>query len=215
MRAAPVNAAAGGTFFLDGESIRLIRIVILKLQARTIMLNARAILFLAAALVAPASHAATAAEVDQGVDQTLHRFTEEIGSGKAMLGLAKGELVFPKIYKAGIGIGGQYGEGALRVGGRTVAYYNDVGGSFGFQLGAQAQSVVILFLDEKALEKFRHSHGWKVGVDGSIALVDVGIGQSIDTNSIKEPVIGFIFGQQGLMYNLSLEGSKFTKIDLN
>jgi lipid-binding SYLF domain-containing protein len=117
------------------------------------------------------------------------------------------------VYKAGIGIGGEYGEGALRIGGRTVAYYNTVAGSFGFQLGAEAKSIVIIFTDEKALEKFRHSEGWKVGVDGSVALVDVGIGKSIDTNTIKDPVIGFVFGQKGLMYNLTLEGAKFNKIE--
>lgn len=80
-------------------------------------------------------------------------------------------------------------------------------------MGAQAKSIVVLFTNESALEKFRASEGWKVGVDGSVALVDLGVGKAVDTNNIKDPIVGFIFGQKGLMYNLTLEGSKFTKLD--
>ncbi len=177
------------------------------------MFDLRAPILILAVAGAPAVYAASAAEIDGAVNKTLHRFSEEVHGANSYLSIAKGVLVFPKVYKAGIGIGGEYGEGALRVGGRTVDYYNTVAGSFGFQLGAEAKSIVILFTDEKALKKFRQSEGWKVGVDGSVALVDVGIGKSIDTNTIKDPVIGFVFGQKGLMYNLTLEGSKFNKID--
>lgn len=177
------------------------------------MIDLRAPILILAAACAPAAYAASGAEIDSAVDKTLHRFSEEVHGANNYLSIAKGMLVFPKVYKAGIGIGGEYGEGALRVGGRTVDYYNTVAGSVGFQLGAEAKSIVILFTDEKALEKFRHSEGWKVGVDGSVALVDVGIGKAVDTNTIKDPVIGFVFGQKGLMYNLTLEGAKFNKID--
>jgi len=136
-----------------------------------------------------------------------------IDGATSYLGIAKGVLVFPKVYKAGIGIGGEYGEGALRIGGRTVDYYSTAAASFGFQLGAQAKSIVLIFTNEEALKKFRDSEGWKVGVDGSVALVDIGDGKAVDTTNIKDPVVGFIFGQKGLMYNLTLEGSKFTKLD--
>lgn len=157
------------------------------------------------------SHAASAAEIDREVDKTLERF-RKIDGADAFLGISKGMLVFPKVYKAGIGIGGEYGEGALRIGGRTVDYYSTAAASFGLQLGAQAKSIVILFTEESALNKFRESEGWKVGVDGSVALVDIGVGKTVDTTNIKDPVIGFVFGQKGLMYNLTLEGSKFTKL---
>jgi lipid-binding SYLF domain-containing protein len=177
------------------------------------MLDLRAPILILAAACAPAAYAASAAEIDGAVNKTLHRFSEEVHGANNYLSIAKGMLVFPKVYKAGIGVGGEYGEGALRVGGRTVAYYNTVAGSIGFQLGAEAKSIVILFTDDKALERFRNSEGWKVGVDGSVALVDVGIGKAVDTNTIKDPVIGFVFGQKGLMYNLTLEGAKFNKID--
>jgi lipid-binding SYLF domain-containing protein len=177
------------------------------------MLNVRSSILVLAAAFAPTAYASSAAEIDRSVNETMQRFSEEIKGSENLLSIAKGVLVFPKVYKAGIGIGGEYGEGALRVGGRTVAYYNTVAGSLGFQLGAQAKSIVILFTDEGALNRFRNSEGWKVGVDGSVALVDVGVGKSIDTNTIKDPVVGFVFGQKGLMYNLTLEGSKFNKID--
>lgn len=163
-------------------------------------------------LSAAPAQAASAAEIDHEVDQTLEAF-QKIEGASAFLPITKGMLVFPKVYKAGIGIGGEYGEGALRVGGKTVDYYSTAAASFGFQLGAQAKSIVVLFTNESALKQFRESEGWKVGVDGSVALVDIGAGKAVDTTNIKDPVIGFIFGQKGLMYNLTLEGSKFTKLD--
>jgi len=163
-------------------------------------------------LIASAAHAASGAEIDREVDKALTDF-RKIEGANAFLGIAKGVLVFPKVYKAGIGIGGEYGEGALRVGGKTVDYYSTAAASIGFQLGAQAKSIVVIFIQQSALDKFRESEGWKVGVDGSVALVDIGVGKAVDTTNIKDPVVGFIFGQKGLMYNLTLEGAKFTRLD--
>lgn len=181
--------------------------------------SGRRLAFLACALWALALSASTAfaasgAEIDRAVDRTLTAF-RRIEGAAGFLDIAKGVLVFPKVYKAGIGVGGEYGEGALRVGGQTVDYYSTAAASIGFQLGAQAKSIVVIFTSEAALNQFRASEGWKVGVDGSVALVDLGIGKSLDTHSIQDPVIGFVFGQKGLMYNLTLEGSKFTKLHKN
>jgi lipid-binding SYLF domain-containing protein len=122
-------------------------------------------------------------------------------------------LVFPKVYKAGIGIGGEYGEGALRIGGKTVDYYNTVAASIGFQLGAQAKTIILVFMEKDALKKFRASEGWEVGVDGSVAIIDIGAGGTIDSTTIKDPIVGFVLSQKGLMFNLTLEGSKFTKLE--
>ena len=158
--------------------------------------------------------AASAAEIDADVAGALDAF-QKIEGAPAFLGIARGVLVFPKVYKAGIGVGGEYGEGALRVGGKTVDYYSTAAASIGFQLGAQSKSIFVIFTDEAALAKFRASEGWKVGVDGSVALIDIGVGKTVDTNNIEDPVIGFVFGQKGLMYNLTLEGSKFTKLKKN
>lgn len=165
------------------------------------------------AFAAPAL-AASAAEIDVEVNRALDAF-QKIEGASSFLGIAKGVLVFPKVYKAGIGVGGEYGEGALRINGKTVDYYSTAAASVGFQLGAQAKSIVVIFTDESALAKFRSSEGWKVGVDGSVALIDIGVGKSFDTTNIEDPVIGFVFGQKGLMYNLTLEGSKFTKLKKN
>lgn len=171
---------------------------------------------LALALVlfsAAAASAYTAQEIDREVNEALKNFKKEMKGADNFLKQAKGILVFPSVVKAGIGIGGEYGEGALRVGGKTVAYYNTIAASIGFQLGAQAKTVILAFMESEALKKFRDSEGWKVGVDGSVALVTVGMGDSLDTTKFKEPILAFVFGQKGLMYNLTLEGSKFTKLD--
>jgi lipid-binding SYLF domain-containing protein len=160
------------------------------------------------------THAATAREIDVSVDVALERFTKEIKGSKELLAIAKGVLVFPSVYKAGFVVGGEYGEGALRIGGKTVDYYNTVAGSFGLQIGAQAKTIVIIFIQQDALTKFRKSEGWKAGVDGSVALVTVGAGGALDTENIKDPIIGFVFGQKGLMANLTLEGSKFTRMNM-
>lgn len=157
--------------------------------------------------------AATAKEIDASVDVALEKFEKEVGGAKQFLESAKGLLVFPNVIKAGIGFGGEYGEGALRINGKSVAYYNTIAGSFGFQLGAQAKTVVIVFLEQSALDAFQKSEGWKVGVDGSVAVVTLGAGTSLDTSKLDQPIVGFILDQKGLMYNLTLEGSKFTKID--
>jgi lipid-binding SYLF domain-containing protein len=157
--------------------------------------------------------AATAAEIDQEIAEALKVFAEQVDGSEVFLNQAAGYLVFPKVYKGGIGLGAELGEGALRIGGKSVGYYNTVSGSIGFQLGLQAKSIIIAFMTQDALDKFRNSDGWKVGIDGSVALVDVGAGKTIDTDNIKDPVVGFIFGSKGLMYNLTLEGSKITKLD--
>ncbi|WP_455242406.1 lipid-binding SYLF domain-containing protein, partial [Petrachloros mirabilis] len=123
--------------------------------------------------------AATAKEIDVGVDVALEKFEKEVGGAKQFLESAKGLLVFPSVIKAGIGFGGEYGEGALRIGGKSAAYYNTIAGSFGFQLGAQAKTIVIVFLEQDALDKFQKSEGWKVGVDGSVAVVTLGAGTTL------------------------------------
>jgi len=156
--------------------------------------------------------AASATEIEVRVDAALKDFRKEVAGGDVFLKRAKGVLVFPRVYKAGFGIGGEYGEGALRIDGKTVEYYSTVAASIGFQLGAQAKTVILVFLDEKALKDFRNSDGWKAGVDGSVAIAKWGVGEDINTVDIKDPIIGFVFNNKGLMYNLTLEGSKFTRI---
>lgn len=171
---------------------------------------------LIAALLLVFATAATAGskeEINAEVRQALKNFQQQTSAGHELSKKAAGMLVFPSVIKAGIGIGGEYGEGALLVGGKTVAYYNIAAASIGFQLGAQARSQIVLFMNPKVLEEFRKSEGWKAGVDGSVAVATLGAGGAVDTETAKEPIIGFIFSNKGLMYNLTFEGSKITRIE--
>lgn len=171
---------------------------------------------LAAALLALASPPAAAAskdELDAKVREATAALYEHSSAAKELAARAAGMLVFPEVIKGGIAIGGEYGEGALIVGGRTVGYYNIVAGSIGFQLGLQKKSQAILFMSQSELDKFRRSEGWKAGVDGSVALASLGAGGQIDTETARKPIIGFIYSNKGLMYNLTFEGAKITEID--
>ena len=166
-----------------------------------------------ALMYGPLLYAASAAEIDIKVDAAMKRFKSEVQGGEAFLDRAKGVLVFPEVMKAGFGIGGEYGEGALRIQGKTVNYYSTASASIGFQVGAQLKTVVLVFLQQAALDKFRNSQGWEVGVDGSVALVELGAGKDINTVNMNEPIVGFVFSNKGLMYNLTLEGSKITRLN--
>ncbi len=185
----------------------------MRIKPVTRSLMCLAILLLMAALAPSMAAAADAREIEVSVNVALEQFKQEVKGANQFMAKANGVLIFPKVVKAGIGIGGEYGEGALRIGGKTDAYYSTAAASIGFQLGVQKKSIIIVFLTKEALSKFRKSEGWKVGVDGSVALIKVGVGGSIDTTNIKDPIVAFVFGQKGLMYNLTLEGSKFTKLD--
>jgi lipid-binding SYLF domain-containing protein len=156
--------------------------------------------------------AASGPEINASVGATLERFYYQVPGAHGLAARSAGVLVFPTVIKAGFGIGGEYGEGAMLVGGRTVAFYNVLSASIGFQLGAQARSVIIMFMTPQALANFQHIDGWRVGVDGSVVVVVVGAGGSVDTDKITNPVVGFILDSKGLMYNLTLEGSKISRI---
>ena len=174
---------------------------------------AAVLLFVQVVVAAPVkSEAASAAEIDAGVGATLQSFQRQFPGARELGRKAAGVLVFPSVVKAGIGFGGEYGEGLLIIGGKPAGYYNLISGSFGFQLGVQVRSVIIMFMTERALASFESTYGWRVGIDASVAIVTLGAGGSIDTESLTSPVIGFILDPAGLMYNLSLEGSKISRI---
>jgi lipid-binding SYLF domain-containing protein len=175
-------------------------------------LFAIALAFCAMTSLESTARAASGAEIQHDANETLHSFVRQIGGARELANKAVGILVFPSVIKAGFGIGGEYGEGLLIVGQRPAGYYNLISASFGFQLGAQERSVIIMFMTKEALDQFHQLAGWKVGVDASVAIITVGVGGSIDTDKVTQPVIGFILDQKGLMYNLSLEGSKISRI---
>ncbi len=155
----------------------------------------------------------SATQIDQESDDALVTFKEQIEGSEVFLNQAAGYLVFPRVLRAGLGLGAETGEGVLRVDGKTVDYMRITSGSIGLQAGAQARSIVIAFMTDSALEQFRGSSGWRVGIDGSVALVDVGAGKTIDTQNVRDPIVGFIYGSAGLMAGLTLDGTRFTRIN--
>lgn len=170
------------------------------------------LVFFAVLLQESSCFAASAQEIDADVRATLDRFYIQIAGARELATKSTGILIFPSVIKAGMGFGGEYGEGALIIKGRPTTYYNTISASFGFQLGVQSRSIIIMFMTPEALEGFRNSDGWKVGVDGSVAIITLGAGGAIDTNKIASPIIGFVLDPKGLMYNLTLEGSKISRI---
>jgi lipid-binding SYLF domain-containing protein len=157
--------------------------------------------------------AKTAKEIDASVDVAIKRFYEQVKGAKELAKTSKGMLVLPNVVKGAFIIGGEYGEGALRIGGKSVDYYNTISGSIGLQIGGQAKDIILLFMTDKALKQFRLSDGWEAGVDGNVALITVGAGERVDTTTTKDPIIGFVFDAKGLIADISLKGAKFTKID--
>lgn len=181
-------------------------VVVMRARAAT------ALVILCLAGAAPV--AADAAKINAKVNATLKEFRENTPPKvQRYVAQAKGVLVFPDVIKAGIGVGGEYGEGALLVGDRVVDYYSVAGASIGLQFGAQSRAQIILFMTDKALKSFHASKGWKAGVDGSVAVIKLGAGGEVLTpDADKQAVLGFVYGAKGLMYNLNFEGQKFTKI---
>ena len=151
-------------------------------------------------------------EIDAAIESSLTRFTEEIKGGNAYLQGARGVLVIPRMWKAGVLIGFEFGEGALIVDGVKVQYYKALTTSVGVQVGVGSKDLIILFFDDTAMDNFLYSSGWEVGVDGAVALFTRGAAGASDTITFKDPIIGFVFGQKGLIAGVSIEGTKFTKI---
>lgn len=157
--------------------------------------------------------AADAKAIDAEVDLTLKEFAEKVSGSDEFLKTAKGLLVFPAVYKAGFVFGAEYGNGALRIDGKTVDYYNIASATWGLQIGAEKTALILMFMKEAPLEKFRKSMGFELGVDAGATLVTVGAKGSLDTTKTAEPILAFVFNQRGLMAGVTLEGSKFTKLD--
>ena len=150
--------------------------------------------------------------IDANANAAIQQFYKEVKGGEAFLSKVKGYLVFPSVVKAGFVVGGKYGEGVLRVDGKSVGYYSIAAGSVGFQMGAQKASYIIAFVTRDTLDKFMRSNGLEGGMDGAITVAKWGANTDISTISYQNPIYGFVFGEKGLMYNLNLEGTKFTKL---
>jgi lipid-binding SYLF domain-containing protein len=184
------------------------------LMTRRWMLGTALLVLAACASSNPADQAAKRTEINSGADAALNQLLAQDPAAKTLAARAKGMAIFPNIVKAGLGVGGESGDGVLRAGGRNVGYYNTSSASIGLQAGAQSYSEVLMFLTDDALARFRDGAGWEAGVDGSVAILKSGVSGKIDTTKISDPVVGFVFGQKGLMADATIEGSKYTKLDL-
>ena len=168
----------------------------------------------AGAMFAPqAAFAATAAELDREARAALKTLLAKTPAAKGLEKKAKGVLVFPSIVKAGLIVGGQYGEGVLYKGGKVAGYYNTAGASYGLQAGAQKFGYVLFFMSDSALAYLGKSEGFEVGVGPSVVVMDEGKAKSFTTTTAKDEVYAFIFSQSGLMAGLGLQGNKITRLD--
>ncbi|WP_175957530.1 YSC84-related protein [Burkholderia sp. BCC0405] len=165
----------------------------------------------------PESAAASASKrqsIDASVNATLSRLYSTVPGSRELVAKSRGVLVFPSVLQAGFIVGGQSGNGALRVGGSTVGYYNTSSLSVGLQAGAQSKAIVFLFMTQDALDSFRRSEGWAAGADASVAVVKVGANGAVDTTTATAPVEVLILTNAGLMGDLSVNGTKVTKLNI-
>ncbi|MFM0035617.1 YSC84-related protein [Paraburkholderia strydomiana] len=162
----------------------------------------------------PSTDSSKRQSIDAAVDGTLSRLFTTVKGSRELVSKARGVLVFPSVLQAGFIVGGQYGEGALRVGGASVGYYSTISGSFGLQAGAQSKAIIFLFMTQDSLDKFRNADGWSVGGDASVALVKVGANGAIDTTTATAPVQVFVLTNAGLMGDLSLQGTKVSRLKI-
>jgi len=150
--------------------------------------------------------------INAGVDSTLTRLFTSANGSRELVSKARGVLVFPSVIDAGIGVGRQYGEGALRMGGRTVGYYSTATASIGWQIGAQSRAIVFMFMTDDALNRFRNSQGWSAGGDASVAVLKIGANGEVDTSTASSQVDAFVLTNDGLMAGVSLDGTKVTRL---
>jgi lipid-binding SYLF domain-containing protein len=159
------------------------------------------------------SFGATKEQIDERVQNTLTQFDQLNPTHQDLIKRAKGILVFPQVTKGGAGVAGEFGEGALRVNGRNVGYYSLSSASVGLTLGVAKHNEIIMFMTQEALDKFTSTKGWAVGADTGVAVMSKGAGGDYDTKTLQRPILGFVFGEKGLIADVSLDGSKITQLN--
>jgi lipid-binding SYLF domain-containing protein len=162
----------------------------------------------------PAMGGNKAAELSKNAHDALGALYAKVDGAKALGARAHAILVFPKVTKAGLGIGGLHGDGALIKGGKTVAYYSTSGGSFGLQAGVQTYGYAMFFMNEQALQELDKASGFEVGVGPTVVVLDEGMAKTGTTKTMKEDIYAFIFGQKGLMAGIGIQGNKITRKNL-
>lgn len=152
--------------------------------------------------------------INTNVDASMSRLYAQVPGAREMVAKSRGVLVFPNVVSAGLVVGGSHGRGALLMNNRPVAYYSTTAASVGLLAGAESKAVYVLFMTDEALQKFRDSKGWTAGVDASVSMLNAGASASVDTNTVRQPVVGYVLTNAGLMANLSIDGTKITPLSL-
>jgi len=178
------------------------------------MLMTRRGLIAASAILAPIAPALAASdpELDRAANTALRKLLAESPTAQQLNKTAVAVLVFPKIIKAGFILGGAYGEGGLRQGGKTIGYYNSAAASYGLQAGVQWFGYALFFMNAGALKYLDDSKGFEIGVGPSVVVVDAGMAKKYSSTTLTQDIYAFIFSQKGLMAGLGIEGSKITRI---
>ena len=167
---------------------------------------------LATLLLSAVSFGATKDQIDESVHNTLIQFDQLNPANQDLVKRAKGMLVFPNVTKGGVGVAGEFGEGVLRVNGQNVGYYSLSSASVGLTLGLAKHNEIIMFMTQEALDKFTSTKGWSVGADTGVAVLSKGAGGDYDTKTLQRPILGFVFGEKGLIADVSLDGSKISQL---
>jgi lipid-binding SYLF domain-containing protein len=176
-------------------------------------LSRRALLLSVALVLVPAvAPAADRAALERDARAALQKLTATVPAAKSLSGSATAVLVFPKITKAGLGIGGQYGDGVLFKGGKVAGVYNTSGASYGLQAGAQQFGYAMFLMNDKAVSALGANEGFEVGVGPSIVVMDEGKAKTLTTTTAKDDIYAFVFGQKGLMAGVGLQGNKITRL---
>lgn len=152
--------------------------------------------------------------IDTNVDAALTKLYAQVPGSREMVAKSRGVLVFPNVVSAGLVVGGSHGRGALLVNGRTQGYYSTTAASVGLLAGADSKAVYVLFMNDESLQKFRDSKGWTAGADASVSMLTAGANASLDTNTVRQPVVGYALTNAGVMANLSIDGTKVTPLSL-
>lgn len=153
-------------------------------------------------------------DINSRADAALDRLYDNATEARDLVQRAQGVLIFPRVLSASFVVGGEHGEGVLRVNGQNSGYYTTTSGSIGFQAGAQSKAIIILFMTQEALDHFRNSNGWTAGADATVAVANIGANGRIDTNTMNEPIIAFAMTNAGLAAGVSLNGTKIEPLEL-
>lgn len=184
-------------------------------RAAAVMLAACSLAFVGCTTTKPdtgGTAASSRSAIDANVDAALSKLYGTVPGSRELVAKSAGALVFPSVISASLGVGAEYGRGALRTGNRTQGYYSTTAGSIGWQAGAQSRAVIYVFTTQDALAKFRASNGWTVGGDATVALATVGANGQVDSNTIRQPVVGYVLTNAGLEAGVALQGAKISPI---